>query len=72
MIVLGHGIPIQGPKKVSPETASGRERIWGEMQADLAVRSTHGELRIAEHSGHNIHLEQPELVIQAIRDVIPQ
>lgn len=72
VIVLGHGIPIQGPKKVSPETATGRERIWNQMQTDLAVRSARGELRIAEHSGHNIHLEQPELVIQAIRDVLSE
>ena len=72
LIVLAHGKAIQGPKKVSEATAVGRERIWRELQEDLANRSTHGELRIAEQSEHNIHLEQPELVIQAIRDVLPK
>ncbi len=70
LIVLGHGRPIQGPKKVTEEVAIARERIWRELQEDLARRSTHGEFRVAEQSAHNIHLEQPELVIQAIRDVL--
>jgi len=70
LIVLGHGRPIQGPKKVSEATAIGREHIWRELQIDLAKRSTHGEFRIAEQSSHDIHLQQPELVIQAIRDVL--
>ena len=70
LIVLGHGRPIQGPKKVTEEVAVARERIWRELQKDLAKRSTHGEFRVAEQSEHNIHLEQPELVIQAIRDVL--
>jgi pimeloyl-ACP methyl ester carboxylesterase len=70
LIVLGHGRPIQGPKKVTEEVTAARERIWRELQEDLAKRSTHGEFRVAEQSEHNIHLEQPELVIQAIRDVL--
>ena len=45
------------------------DRIWREFQKDLAKRSTHGEFRLAEQSGHCIQLDQPELVIQAIRDV---
>jgi pimeloyl-ACP methyl ester carboxylesterase len=70
LIVLGHGRPIHGPKKVTEATAIGRERIWRELQEDLAKRSTHGEFRVAERSSHDIHLQQPELVIQAIRDVL--
>jgi pimeloyl-ACP methyl ester carboxylesterase len=69
LIVLGHGQAIQGSKKVSEAVAVARERIWRELQEDLATRSTHGEFRVAEQSEHNIHLEQPELVVQAIRDV---
>jgi pimeloyl-ACP methyl ester carboxylesterase len=72
VIVLGHGRPIQGPKKVTAEVAVARERIWRELQQDLAKRSTHGQFRVAEQSEHNIHLDQPELVIQAIRDVLPK
>jgi pimeloyl-ACP methyl ester carboxylesterase len=70
LIVLGHGKPLHGPKKVTEEVAVARERIWRELQEDLAKRSTHGEFRVAEQSEHYIHLDQPELVIQAIRDVL--
>lgn len=45
------------------------DRIWREYQEDLAKRSARGEFRIAEKSGHFIQRDQPELVIQAIRDV---
>jgi hypothetical protein len=55
---------------VSEATAIGRERIWRELQEDLAKRSTHGEFRVAEQSAHDIQVDQPELVIQAIRDVL--
>jgi pimeloyl-ACP methyl ester carboxylesterase len=45
------------------------DRIWTEFQKDLAKRSSRGEYRLANKSGHWIQKDQPELVIQAIRDV---
>jgi len=42
------------------------------LQADLALLSSNGKLVVAPNSGHNIHLEDPELVIRAIRDVFQQ
>ena len=32
--------------------------------------SRNGKLVVATHSGHHIQIEEPELVIQAIRDVL--
>jgi pimeloyl-ACP methyl ester carboxylesterase len=32
-------------------------------------KSTHGEFRVADKSGHWIQRDQPELVLQAIEDV---
>ena len=46
------------------------DRIWRGFQEDLAKRSTHGEFRLAETSGHFIQLDQPDLVIQATRDML--
>ena len=46
------------------------DRIWRGFQEDLAKRSTHGEFRLAEKSGHFIQRDQPELVIEAIREII--
>jgi len=41
-----------------------------EMQNELAHLSTNGKLIIDRHSGHNIHLEDPETVIHAIEEVL--
>ena len=69
LIVLGHGKPYPRTAQMSEEQFAEWDRIWRGFQEDLAKRSTHGEFRIAEQSGHFIQRDQPELVIQAIRDV---
>jgi pimeloyl-ACP methyl ester carboxylesterase len=43
---------------------------WRELQRDLAELSTRGDLTIAEESGHDIHIEQPQIVVDAIREVV--
>ncbi len=50
--------------------ADSLERLRRAQQADLARMSSRGELRFAPHSGHNIHLEDPDFVAQAIHDVV--
>lgn len=69
LIVLGHGKPFPRTAQMSEEQFAAWDRIWRGFQEDLAMRSTHGEFRLAEQSGHLIQRDQPELVIQAIRDV---
>lgn len=46
------------------------ERLWREQQADLTTLLPHSRQIFAEESGHYIQLEQPDLVIDAIADVI--
>ena len=79
LIVLGRGKPFPRRARDGSDSKTNRmteeqfaawDRIWRGFQEDLAKRSTHGELRIAEESGHFIQLDQPELVIQAIHDLI--
>ncbi|MCZ2123457.1 MAG: alpha/beta hydrolase [Anaerolineales bacterium] len=43
--------------------------LWSELQADLSKSATVPQV-IAETSGHYIHLDQPELVIQAIVEIV--
>lgn len=78
LIVLGRGKPFprrardgsnSQTNRMTEEQFTAWDRIWRENQEDLAKRSTQGELRVAEQSGHFIQLEQPEMVIQAIRDM---
>jgi hypothetical protein len=56
--------------RMTEEQFAAWDRIWRGFQEDLARRSTHGEFRLAEKSGHFIQRDQPELVIEAIRDII--
>jgi len=44
--------------------------LWSSLQKDLASRSPLGELRTAQRSGHFIQTDEPELVVQAVRDVL--
>ena len=42
------------------------------LQADLAKLSTRGKLIVASKAGHNIQADEPQLVIDAIVDVVRQ
>jgi pimeloyl-ACP methyl ester carboxylesterase len=46
------------------------EQMWQKLQAELVNLSNQGKLIIAEGSSHDIHLDKPELVVNAIRQVI--
>jgi len=78
LIVLGRGLPTPRRARDGSDSQTNRmteeqfaewDRTWRELQKDLANRSTRGEFRVAERSGHFIQRDQPDLVIQAIRDV---
>lgn len=51
------------------ETRQG-DVVWDELQAELTALSSNGKQVIAEESGHLVQVDQPELVIDAIRDVV--
>jgi len=69
LIVLEHGKPMEFPPAL---VAQGRliEKSLHAMQQDLASRSTQGEIRTAQHSGHDIPNEEPDIVVLAVRDVL--
>lgn len=69
--VLTHGLTgdLLGPRG-DPELLQEIEPIWQAQQAALAQRSSKGKQIIAEKSGHRIIAQQPDLVIQAIQEVI--
>jgi pimeloyl-ACP methyl ester carboxylesterase len=59
-------------KRVWPDTPYGdaMEEVWTELQDELSCLSDHSTHIIAENSGHSIHLDEPELVVDAIHDVL--
>jgi pimeloyl-ACP methyl ester carboxylesterase len=46
------------------------ERLWRQLQRELAHLVPGGRLVVATNSGHDIQHEQPELVLDAIHDVV--
>lgn len=69
LIVLTHGMK-EASNAGSPGEADQAEQTWAELQTDLARRSSSGKQIIAEKSGHYIQFDQPDLVIDAIRQVV--
>jgi pimeloyl-ACP methyl ester carboxylesterase len=67
LVVLTRGAR---PPASAGEEAEAAERVWRELQADLATRSTNARQVIAEKSGHYIQFDEPGLVIDAIRQIV--
>ncbi len=69
LIVLSAG----KQQTVSSFTEAENQKLWEEMQAlqsELADHSSTGKQIVAEQSGHDIQLEQPDLVVDAIREML--
>jgi pimeloyl-ACP methyl ester carboxylesterase len=67
LVVLAHGHPEPSPPGWPVEAV---ERLWRQLQRELAQQVPGGRLVIATESGHDIQHEQPELVADAVRDVV--
>ncbi|HUO65986.1 MAG TPA: hypothetical protein VMV37_00530, partial [Gammaproteobacteria bacterium] len=63
LVVITHGQPFPGPMATL-------EKYWGAGQERLAALSTDGELVVACNSNHMIQLDEPQVVIDAIRRVL--
>jgi pimeloyl-ACP methyl ester carboxylesterase len=46
------------------------DRYWMELQTDLVSRVPNSTHIVSENGGHNLHFDEPELVIDAIRQVV--
>jgi hypothetical protein len=66
LVVLSRGRAPQGD---DPSIAA-REAIWFDLHRDFLTRSPKSEHVIAKNSGHYIHNDEPQLVIDAVRRVV--
>jgi pimeloyl-ACP methyl ester carboxylesterase len=71
VVLMRDSVP---PEEQPPRWTSEQEirllTTWRGVQSDLACRSPQGKLVIAERSGHNIQRYRPDLIIEAIREVV--
>jgi pimeloyl-ACP methyl ester carboxylesterase len=73
LIVLTRGSATFNPNDYAvPSLAPKFEQIRLELQKELVRCSSRGRQIIAEKSGHYIQRDQPELVIDAIRQVLEE
>jgi pimeloyl-ACP methyl ester carboxylesterase len=67
LVALAHGRPSPAP----PDWPIAQdERLWRQLQRELSYLVPGGRLVVATESGHDIHLEQPEVVLDTLRGVV--
>ena len=69
IVALRHGIPQSMPN-VADEVNQRYEAAWQQMQDELSARSMSGRVIVAEGAGHMIHHDRPDLVVEAIRQLL--
>lgn len=69
LTVIRHGLPDLFAR-MPPEQAKRAEQVWQELQTELVKLSSRGRLLVAEKSGHGIQIDQPGLVVEAIRQIV--
>ena len=72
LVVLTQGQPYRPEDYPNPSLAPKYYQLHLEMQRELVRRSPKGRQVMAERSGHFIQQDQPELVINAIRQVVDE
>ena len=74
LVVLTQGRPLAFPPDFPTDFADyiahAYHPMFQELQADLARLSSRSKHVIAQHSGHMIHQDEPELVVASIREVV--
>ncbi len=72
VLVLSQGNEPRGDAQTgqTDEAARRQREVWDQLQLELAALSSRSERRIASRSGHIIQFEQPEMVVQAIHDMV--
>lgn len=63
LVALTHGLPFPGP-------SAAIEADWQQGMQRLVTLSEQGSLVVAQRSNHLIHVDEPELVVDAVRSIL--
>lgn len=70
LIVITAGKPLTAEKTGYPQDFVDKLAIvWPILQKDLATKSTKAKQVFAENSGHMITREQPEIIVDSIKEI---
>jgi pimeloyl-ACP methyl ester carboxylesterase len=70
LIVITHGMPGDFEAWGFGDRAQDAEQAWQDMQVELSELSSNGEIFIAQESGHMVPVQQPAIVVDAIRRLV--
>jgi pimeloyl-ACP methyl ester carboxylesterase len=70
LAVLAHARPFDLPKEAEGFSSDALESVLRAANENLATLVPNARFFVAKDSGHDIHQDQPELVIEAIRQVV--
>ena len=70
LAVLAHARPFELPKEAEGFSSDALESVLRAANENLATLVPNARFFVAKESGHDIHQDQPELVIEAIRQVV--
>jgi pimeloyl-ACP methyl ester carboxylesterase len=70
LAVLAHARPFELPKEAEGFSSDALESVLRAANEKLATLVPNARFFVAKDSGHDIHQDQPELVIEAIRQVV--
>jgi pimeloyl-ACP methyl ester carboxylesterase len=71
LVVISAGkLVVPDMINLSAEERASVMNVWAECQTDLVALSSKGRQVIAEEAGHYVHIDRPDLVIEAIREVV--
>ena len=71
LAVLSHD-PDKPSSDLPPEIAKPTNEAWEQMQVELSHLSTRGTQTIAKNSAHYIQIDRPDVVIDAVRNIVEQ
>ncbi len=70
LIVIRHGKPMTMFSSFPPAELDAMEQQWTAFQEEIARQFTAGTVIVAENSGHLMQLEQPEVIVEAVKQVL--
>ena len=74
LIVLSQGKPVELSDEVPPnfilEDLLELREVWNQLQIELASLSSRGSRIVAADSGHAIHFDQPDLLVDAVDELV--
>lgn len=70
LIVVSQSPRALAPPGIPPSILDGTRQVWADLQSDLLDLSGRSRQVIAGHAGHQVQLEEPNLVIEAILSIV--